>query len=309
MKKFPLFLLISALLVLGSSCRKVKDYFRDPATDDLKETIRSAEITGYAALLSMAVMNGQSFSHVTSQRSNQGYPCTSLTVADLENEPELDWARGQAGTITIIGLWADENTAILNLLFTDYNTVAGTIDLLGIETIPVIKDGNHIQLAMADMDISLNPDQQSLLQINLNTLEIESELLRLDQTLPTDVYIAVTQNAYFVDVDNHGTINEPVDDSYTITGGGQLVEVTGHSEEIVQLAMINACLDPSCPSNPIEGMALIQVTGVENAGFPELGTAVLEFSDNCNAKAYVFAATGMYVTSNGSNIDFDLQER
>ena len=156
------------------------------------------------------------------------------------------------------------------------------------------------------MDIQMNPDQDALLSLNLNTLEVQTELLRLDEPKPTDVYVAVLQDAYFIDVYNNLTGNDLEDDSYTVTGGGQLIRVDGSSAEITQQAMVGVEISPGCLLNPTEGMALVKVTGLENQGFPELGTAVFEFTSGCSGTARVYAATGMYVGSNGKNIRFRL---
>ena len=51
-------------------------------------------------------------------------------------------------------------------------------------------------------------------------------------------------------------------------------------------------------------MALVGVTGLESAGFPELGTAVFEFNDHCDGQARIYVATGMYAGANGQSISF-----
>lgn len=294
---FSLFILFTAI-----SCNKVKNYFRDPDTEILSETLLSAKLTGYVCNSAISVMNGGSLPDLTVvSRSNEGYPCSTLMVMDLE-----DAGSDKAGSVTIAGIWTEAGTAILSLLYTNYHAGSDILDLVGIETIPVMRDGDNIHIALASQEIKLNPDQESFLSINLNTFEIESELLRLNMPRPPDVYVAVLQNAYFIDIDTGGTPVDLDDDDYTITGGGQLIEVNGNSAEIVQQAMVEVRLSSTCGLNPINGMALLKVTGLENEGFPELGTAVLEFTDNCNGEAWVFAATGMYVGSNGKKIDFSL---
>jgi len=70
--------------------------------------------------------------------------------------------------------------------------------------------------------------------------------------------------------------------------------------------MIDVRLSSDCGLNPMSGMALLKVTGLENEGFPELGTAVLEFRNICNASAWVYVATGMYIGSNRQKIDFNM---
>lgn len=299
-------LILTVILLLLPSCRKLKDYFRDPETEILTETIHSAVLTGYSANIAMAVMGGQTFPNVLSSRSNSGFPCTTTMIVDLTNVSHPSFAAEKAGTVTIAGLWPDANTAVLTLLYTDYHTGTSTLDLIGIETVPVIRDGNNIQVAMASMDVRFNPNKESILSLNLTTFEIQSELFRLEQPRPADVYVAVTQNAYFIDVNNHGTVNNPDDDDYTITGGGQLIEVAGNSAEIVQQAMVEMKITSGCDAGPVAGMAIIRVTGVEDEGFPELGTAVLQCSSNCDGMAKVFVATGMYAGSNGRKTAFRL---
>jgi hypothetical protein len=296
----------TVILLSFLSCNKMKDYFRDPDTDVLIETVHSATLTGYAANIAMAVMNGQNFQNVSFSRTGTGYPCTTIMVIDLTDESGYSYTVEKADAITIAGLWADSTTAILSMLYTDYHRGSEMLDLVGIETIPVIREGNCTHVAMANQDIKLNPDQQSILSIDLNTLEIESEYFRLDVPRATDVYVAVAQDAYLIDIYNQGTLQNTNDDEYVITGGGQLVEVTKNTAEIVQLAMIEVKISPDCEQTPVDGMSLIRVTGLENQGFPELGTALLEFNNNCNSRADVFVATGMYIGSNGSSVPFSL---
>jgi hypothetical protein len=299
-------LLIIILFLPELSCRKVNNYFRDPETELLVETLHTTVIAGYAANIAMNVMEGWIFSNVTLLRSNPGFPCTTIMVVNTENETGLYSAAGKVNSITIAGLWPDANTAILTLLFTDYHAGTSTFDLIGIETIPVIREGDYTHVVLASMDIRFNPDQESMLQLNLNTLEVESEFLRIDMPRPTDVYVAVLQNAYFIDVNNHGTNGNLNDDSYTVTGGGQLVEVAGNEAEIVQQAMVDVKVSPDCSANPVDGMALIRVTGIKGNEFPELGTAILQCSPDCKGTARVFVATGIYIRSNGQNVTFQL---
>jgi len=156
------------------------------------------------------------------------------------------------------------------------------------------------------MDISFNPDTEAILSLNLTTLEIESEWLRLDAPLPNDVYVAVLQNAYFIEIQTNNTRNSLMDDEFAITGGGQLIEVDGNAAEITQQAMVNIKVIPGCLLNPVQGTALLKVTGLEEQGFPELGTVILDCESNCDGTARVLLATGMYAASNGRYTDFPL---
>jgi hypothetical protein len=304
MKTMIRLLIILPFLLSLASCNKVKDYFREPDPEPLLETIHTSILTGYAANVSFNLMSGHSIPGIGFARSNPGFPCTTLTTINTLTDTGISFANMDVNTIIIAGLWADESTVILSILLTGFDAGASTLDLLGIKTVPVIRTGDHINIAMASMDIQINPDQDALLSLNLNTLEIQTELLRLDAPKPGDVYVAVLQDAYFIDVYNNLTINDIKDDSYTITGGGQLVRVNGSSAEITQQAMVGVTVSPNCLLNPTEGMALMKVTGLENQGFPELGTVVFEFTPGCTGTARVYASTGMYIGSNDKNIRF-----
>jgi hypothetical protein len=296
------FCLILLLLIPALSCKKVADYFRDPETSALTETIHSAALTAYAADVAVSVIKGYSRDNVTFTRSNPGFPCTTL----IHISPDDYRFASDVNAVTVAGLWADESTAVLSLIYTDYHSENTTLDILGIETVPLICEGNSVHVALAKQDISLNPDVDALLSINLNTLQIQSELFRLDMPRPEDVYVAVVQNAYFIDINTKGSFDDLEDDDYVLTGGGQLVNIKGNDVEITQEAMVNLLISSDCQANPIDGMALIRVTGLEDQGFPELGTTVLEFRNQCDGTAKVYAATGMYIASNGKRISFRL---
>ena len=303
MKSVCIILLIILLILTGSSCKKVKEYFRDPDTGSLTETFQTAVTTGYAASLAIASVSGRSFPNVTTIRSNAGYPCTTLMQVDLQADSGFLPSNEKASGITIAALWADETCGILTLLFTDYQSETSTFDLLAIKTIPVILDDDGLlRVALASQDISLNPDQESILQINLNTLEIESEYMRLDHPGPNDVYVAIEQDAYLITVDQNATPADAQDDGYTITGGGQLIEVDNQDAEILQQGLLDVEIASSCDQNPVSGMALIRVVGVKDSKLPELGTALLEFSGRCTGTARVLLATGMYTGANSKAI-------
>jgi hypothetical protein len=295
-------LLLTVFIIFGLfSCNTLRDYLTRPDTKGLSETINSVRLTGYAATLAMSAINGYTAENMLIRRSNQGFPCTALIEIDLDGYED-----SRAEDLVIAGMWADENTAVLSLIFTDFHYGTNTFNLVGIETIPVLKEGDYVHVVCANQEVRLNPDQNAILSIDLDDLEFQSELIRIDLPRPDDVYIAVTQCAYFIDVNTHGTPNNSEDDSYNISGGGQFIEVENNSVEIAQQAVVDVFISPSCQTNPQSGMALLRTTGVEDDGFPELGTAVFEFYDNCSGKANVFLATGIYVSVNGQKVSFVL---
>jgi|WetSurMetagenome_2_1015567.scaffolds.fasta_scaffold20578_2 hypothetical protein len=299
--------LLGILILSATSCNKFRHYFRNPDSDLLVETIHSTTLTGYAISTAMAVMNGYNPDNVISfTRNLPTYPCATLMVIDLEHASGYPYFIDKASSIIVAGLWSDHNTAVFSLIYTDYHAYSQTIDLVGIQTVPAILDGNSIEIALATQDIQLNPDEDALLSINLNTLEVASELFRLDMPRPTDVYVAVEQSAYFIDVNNNGTLGNMADDRYNITGGGQLIEIETGSTEVIQQAMIDVRVTPACYLSPVSGMSLLQVIDIDDHDLPELGTALLQFNDHCAGSADVYVATGIYIGANGKSIPFEL---
>lgn len=300
------FLIFILLVTLNHACRKIEEYFRPPDTEVIASTILTNLVTGYTANVALSCISGNLISHVTTFRSNEGFPCTSLMVMDMDQMSEAPFPSGTVSDVSVAALWADENTGILSIVLSDYNAGTTVFSLIGITTVPVIRHDGNVAVALADMDINFDPDQQSILEINLNEMEISSEYDRLEAFRPSDIYIAVEQKAYFIDVTDGSTPTDLTDDSYSITGGGQLVEATNTTAEVFQQAMINVLVSPLCNRNPLTGLALIQATGAEARKFPELGSALLQFHDACDGMADVLIATGMYLPSNGSAVEFNL---
>lgn len=294
-------LLLLSLVLCLISCKTIRDYLSSPDTTGVAETINSTRLTGYAATIAMSAVNGYSQAHTSVQRSNPGFPCTAIIHINLDEYGDLP-----ADNLIIAGMWADANTAVLSLLFTNFHYGTNTFDLVGIETIPVLREDDYIHVVSANQEVRLNPDQESILSVDLDDWQFETELIRLDMPRPTDVYVAVSQNAYFIDVNTGGTLNNCDDDSYTISGGGQFIEIENQSIEIMQQAVVDVHISPSCTRNPQSGMALLRTTGLEDDGFPELGTTVFKFYQNCRGKAEVVLATGVYVSVNGKKVSFEL---
>jgi hypothetical protein len=309
-KLIIIFFLSSALIFfISDSCKEFEEYFHVPETESITDALKTSAIIGYSVSTAMSVMEGHHLSNVRIKTVCSGYPCVSVMLIRIDDTYPFSFAPGEAGEVIVAGLWADEGTAILTLLLTDFNIHTSTFRLKNIHTIPVIRtfDGK-ITVAFAGMDINLNQQSDDLLEFNLLTQEIESEFARLDNPLPADEYIAVKQNAWVIEIDQKNTPDDLWDDSFTITGGGQLAEVAGNTAEVIQQGMVDVILDQICPLNPVYGHALIRKINTEDSRFPELGTAILEFHDNCDGKAEVLLATGAYIGSNGKSIRLDMDD-
>jgi len=308
-KLFILFILFFTLIILISdSCKEIEEYFHDPETESITDAIKTSAIIGYSVSTAMSVMEGYHLPNVRIKTGCQNFPCVSVMLIRIDDTNPFSFSSRETGEVIVAGLWADEETAILTLLLTDFNIHTSTFRLKNIHTIPVIRtlDGK-IGVAFAGMDINLNQQSDDLLSFNLLTQEIESEFARLESQRPEDVYVAVEQNAWFIEIDQKNTPGELWDDSYVITGGGQLAEVTDNTTEVVQQAMVDVALEQTCDANPVNGHALIRKVNTEDNKFPELGTAILEFHGYCDGKADIILATGAYIGSNGKSIRLNMQ--
>ena len=295
------------IILISDSCKEIEEYFHDPETESVTDAIKTSALIGYSVSTAMSVMEGYHLPNVRIKTVCQAYPCVSIMLIRIDDNYPFSFSPGETGEVIVAGLWADEGTAILTMLLTDFNIHTSTFRLKSIHTIPVIKtmDGK-IGVAFAGMDINLNKESDALLEFNLQTQEIESEFARLENQRPEDVYVAVEQNAWFIEIDQNNTPEDLWDDTFIVTGGGQLAEVTDNTAEVIQQAMVDVTLVQTCSANPVYGLALIRKINTEESTFPELGTAILQFHGNCDGKADVLLATGAYIGSNGKGIRLNM---
>jgi len=293
------------LFSLFGSCRKVKeykDYFKDPETQVLGKDIQASYAVAYSANVVLTEMAGSQLPNVTFTRSSHGYPCTTLAVIkSMNDDPFLS---NKIGQITIAGLWSTEDAAVFTIIFTNLNLNDAKYSVLGINTFPLVRQNGKTIVAYGAMDINLNPNSDALLSLNLSNSEVESEYARANQNAPTDVYVAVSENGYVIDINNNNTMQNMADDIYTITGGGQAIELNNSSIGIFQDAMVGVVISSACPQNPSDGYALLKKleTGDNNALV--MGTIVIEFKASCDGQAKVTAGTGTYLECNGKSVDF-----
>ena len=301
MKRFIIFCLM--ILPLLCSCRKIKNYFNDPETQIIGQELQASYAIAYSANISLTEMEGHRLPNVTFTRSKNGYPCTSLAIVKANNgDPFLN---NKIGQITIAGLWADSSAAIFTIIFTDFNFSDSKYSLIGINTFPLIKQDGKTIIAYGAMDIDLNPSTDAMLTLNLSDQEIESEYARAEQEKPNDLYVAVEESGYFVDINNNNTLDDISDDVYSVTGGGQAIKITNTKLGVFQEAMIGVEISSSCLENPTKGYALLKKMDTEDSKIPDLGTVLLEFGGSCNGQAKVTLGTGIYIASNGKSVDFN----
>jgi hypothetical protein len=296
------------LLFITGSCKKVKEYFHDPETEPLRQAVKTTAAIGYAASVAMSVMSGEDPPYVLATGECSDYPCTFLIYIDINQDNPLLFSDGNVGQIVVAGLMADEDAAIITIVLSDINIATQDFTLLSVHTIPVIRDEGKIIAVFTEMDINIGGDSDTLLNLNLSQKQIDDEISRAHRERPSDLYIAVDENVWFIDIDQNDTYGYLGDDIFTVTGGGQIVEVIGASGGVIHQAMINVELEQGCFLNPVSGYALIKNTSVEERKIPELGTAVFGFHGQCDGLAHVEVATGVYLRANGKSFDMGLGE-
>lgn len=298
---------VTLFLIPGISCDKeTKEYFRDPETEPVVQSILASTAIGYTASLAMSVMAGEQLPYVISTKNCPEYPCASLIYVDINPNNPFPFTGDTSGEIIIAGLWPDADGAILTAFFYDLDISSSTFTLKNIHTFPVAREEGKLIAVFAGMDINLGSNPIFPLELNLTEGEINFELSRLDFNKPGDVYVAVDQHAYIVEIEQGSTLGDLSDDSYIITGGGQIIEVTDDTGGIIQQALLNVEMNSLCFENPFGGLALIKNTKAGDNILPELGTALLSFRKPCDGMAEVTLATGIYIRSNGKMIPLEL---
>jgi len=298
-KTLSLFLLSAFLFY---SCNKDDPYFKDPETEPIIHTIKASSAIGYCASLAMSIMAGEQFPGVYATKSCSDYPCASLIFADLNNDIILPMTEDQSGQIVIAGLWTAVNEGILTLFFYNIDIGTSTFTLKNVHTFPVTERDGKLLAVFAGMDINLGSNPILPVDLDLSQGEIDFELERLDLDSPDNIHVAVDQHAYLIEIDQQGTAANLNDDSFTITGGGQLIEVTDNKGGIIQQAMLDVLIEADCQANPTNGYALIKNTSAGGNTLPELGTAIFNFHPQCDGMADISLATGVYIRSNGKSI-------
>ena len=294
-------LLLIPMLILFS-CKEEKTYFKDPETEPVIHTIKASSAIGYCSSLAMTVMSGETLPGVYATKSCTNFPCAALIFVDLNDNIRIPFSEDDNGQIIIAGLWTDVNQAILTLFFYDVDISTSSFTLKNVHTFPVTENNGNYLAVFAGMDINLGSNPILPLELDLSAGEINIELDRLDFYTPGDVYVAVEQHAYIIEIDQQGTVTDLSDDSFTITGGGQIIEVIDDRGGIIQQGMLDVVIDSECQANPRNGFALIKNTSAGGNSIPELGTAIFNFHNQCDGMVDVSIATGVYIKSNGKSI-------
>lgn len=299
-----------ALLVLLSSCSKIKELRDDPDLTPLKQGFKATSAINYCASLAVMAFQGEPLPpqvRVTSGSGNE-YSQSIIMYVEAGDDFPVPFNR-HIGEVIIAGIWdANQESGVISIIFGNLDIFNGELQFYGMHTVPVKRKFNSERFitVFAQQDVVIGQGSDTLLNLGLiPRIEFDSELERLEEEQPNDVFVAISQNVWFTQFYQ----NDPADlydDSYEVNGGGQIAEAANTSGGITYHALIETKYDiGSCILNPNSGTGFIQ--NIKAGEGVDLGTITLDFHSECDGKADVTFATGKYVGSNGRavNIHFD----
>ena len=292
------------------------DFFQDPNTEPIRATIKAGVPLGNIAAICMAVYQGQVIDGVSIVKSGS-LATIHFGSYPLASEP-LPFSNSEEGSVTVFGLWSSPDQAILTVVFTDYIPGVPSFTVRKVNTFPVQIVNTpepHIMIVYSNIDIDIdtgsNPQDPGELDSNEQSAEFERfSDVENEEPIREDAEINVDIDAWVVRVFDNGTPFIFSDDEYNISGGGQYIDVNiddGETETgVYQLGLAGVHISPDCSSNPLAGFAVIQEVGVGGDSPLLVAQAVLAFKNECNAGIQVIVATGNFVATNFSELDFDL---
>jgi hypothetical protein len=307
LKNIFLFMLIILVTTSMNSCKKI-DKWKDenPEIEPLKQGFKTAAAIGYCVSLATTVLSSDAVpDNVILESSNSNSRIIYVTID--ENNP-LPF-NNHIGDIVIACIWENDpigtrRKGVISIVFANMDVIGNLFKFYGIHTVPFMQDmeTGKIMTVFAKQDIVFGEGSDTLLNLSMSNPQFSSELLRLDEEPPTDPFVAVSQNVWFVSIDQQNTINL-YDDSFVISGGGQIAEATSSSGGIQYHAMIETeLIYDQCTLNPIRGDAFIQNLKAGTSTI-DLGNIYLSFHDRCDGKAYVDFAAGEYLNYIGRNVN------
>ena len=316
--KTKLYLFISILFLLSSSCRKevdnpIKEWFQDPPVDPITQTIKTVVPVGYAASIVTMDMQGIKSSTYKTVREK-----TAKVLTVNTNSPAYPYKfkNDTYGDLIIAYIQTGENTALVSLFFTELDINAGSFQLENIIAFPVIYDEIEDKTTAVYASFDVNIGSVSGYGLDLTASEEQQNLDKLNNERAyntTDTDIAIAQNAWIIDVYHNGTPDDVYDDDLKIFGGQQAVEVqnfeTESSTGALQMAMIDVDFSPDCIKNPSHGYAFMQDVEVSSSGNDSdivFGHVFYEFHPNCDGDIIVDVATGNFLFAIGKQLPLGL---
>ena len=309
---------LAILIIINFSCRKefdnpIDDWFQDPPVDPITQTIKTVIPVGYAASLAILDMKGYDVPYTKSVKQKSA----TLLYVNTESNYPYKFKDDTYGQMIIAYVQTDENTALVSVFFTDMDVISGKFELKNVIAFPVILDAinNKITAVYASIDINLGSNFD--IGIDLIPEEIDDNLEKLNNKRTDSdldgVKIAITQDAWIIDIYHQGTFDNLLDDKFKIYGGQQAIAVEDYETEssvgALQMAMIDVDFSSECLRNPTNGYAFMQdveVATSTNDNDIVFGHVFYEFTPDCDGRVLVDIATGNFLFSIGKELDLGL---
>jgi len=307
------------IMITSISCRKKEldnpfdDWFQDPPVAPITQTIKTVVPIGYAASLVMMHLKGYKVP-ATKIVKRKG---AELLYINTETDYPFKFKNDNYGEMIIAILPTDENTALVSVFFTDMDIVAGKFKLKNVIAFPVIYDDLNDKITAVYVSVDINLGDNLLPGIDLTQDEIDQSLDKLSNERTNNtldgVELAITQDAWIIDVYHQGTFNDLSDDIYKIYGGQQAIAVedfdTESSVGALQMAMVDVEFSSDCLKNPTSGYAFMQdveVASSSNNSDIVFGHVFYEFHPHCDGDILVDIATGNFIFAIGKEINLGL---
>ncbi|HNP17226.1 MAG TPA: hypothetical protein PKL31_02225 [Fulvivirga sp.] len=310
LKRITLIIALTCVIPILHSCKKIKE-LRDnnPDLRVLQQGFRAGVTIGYCASLANMAFKGEELpSNVTfSEGSNNEYSSSGLIYIDVTANDPLP-AVNNAGKIVIAALWdATQKSGVMSILFADIDLLAADFKFYGLYTVPFAEEKNtgKVISVFAEQDIVIGEGQDTLINLSLTRPKFDTEINRTNDIPPTDAFLAAQQNVWFIKVNQNNTFPNVYDDTYEITGGGQIAEVRNDQGGIEYHALIDARYNyEQCRLNPIDGQGYIQ--NIKAGSSVDLGHITLNFHSDCDGQARASFALGQkYIQYNGRDVNLN----
>jgi hypothetical protein len=309
MSPLKIFCKILTLITLVSifSCKKIEEFNQGPEIQPLRQGFQASAAIGYCASLASAAFHGETLPPNVSfetKTPSEGYTGAGIIHVQISNDYPLPFNTG-IGDIYIAGLW-NNDSGVISIILADVNLIDAEAKFYGLYTVPVMKKlTGEITAVFAEQDIIIGEGSDTLMNLSLSQPKFTTELDRLNAPQPTETFVAIKQNVWFINIDQSGTPSDVYDDAFEINGGGQIAQASSNSGGLLYHAMIETQFTyADCSINPTHGTAFIQNLKASGSSI-DLGNLTLDFHSDCDGRAKVVVATGKYVTSNGKNISLD----
>ncbi len=304
------------LLIINVSCRKkelnnpLDNWFHDPPVSPVTQTIKTVIPVGYAASLVVMDMKGLYIPDTKSEKQKSA----KILYVDTSVDYPYKFKGDTYEQMVIAYIQSDQNTALVSVFFTNMDIVSGSFKLQNVVVFPVVFDDEKVTAIYASMDINLGSNQD--IGIDLTQEEIDESLKKLNNQRTIDkegVSVAISQDAWIIDVYHNDTYDNLLDDEFKISGGQQAISAENYQVEssagVLQMAMLNVDFSGDCLRNPTSGYVFMQdveVATSSNNSEIVFGHVFYEFHPNCDGEILVDVATGNFIFAIGKEIDLGL---